>query len=185
MEAGFNLLLEHSVCRRGERTTASTMAGLFRRLFGHAGHSHRKNEGAKKAAENVAEKVPKTTVKVPIPQERKVDPPVIRQIRLNPPPVVSKCTYGNGGVQVHFFLIYFDCISICLFKISWFPCWSLILSVFYHMEGTFQIFLLSNWGHDPFEPLLDLQLSFQSFHFINFCALFLGVSFELVRPSIQ
>lgn len=75
------------------------MAGLFRRLFGHVGHSHRKNEAAKKAAENVAEKVPKTTVKVPIPQERKVDPPVIRQIRLNPPPVVSKCTYGNGGVQ--------------------------------------------------------------------------------------
>lgn len=128
------------------------MAGLFRRLFGHAGHSHRKNEGAKKAAGNVAEKVPKTTVKVPIPQERKVDPPVIRQIRQYPPPVVSKCTYGNGGVQV---------------------------------EGTFQIFLLSNWGHGPFEPLLDLQLSFQSFLFINFCALFLGVSFELVRPSIQ
>ncbi len=115
VEAGFNLLLEHSVCGREERTRASTMAGLFRRLFGHAGHSHRKNEGAKKAAGNVAEKVPKTTVKVPIPQERKVDPPVIRQIRQYPPPVVSKCTYGNGGVQVHFFLIYFDCISICLF----------------------------------------------------------------------
>jgi hypothetical protein len=99
VEAGFNLLLEHSVCGREERTRASTMAGLFRRLFGHAGRSHRKNEGAKKAAENVAEKVPKTTVKVPIPQERKVDPPVIRQIRHYPPPVVSKCTYGNGGVQ--------------------------------------------------------------------------------------
>jgi hypothetical protein len=75
------------------------MAGLFRRLFGHVGHSHRKNEAAKKAAETVAEKkVPASTVNVPAPRERKVDPPVIRRVQHHTP-VVSKCTYGNGGVQ--------------------------------------------------------------------------------------
>ncbi len=87
------------------------MAGLFRRLFGHVGHSHRKNEAAKKAAENVAEKkVPASTVNVPAPRERKVDPPVIRRVQHHTP-VVSKCTYGNGGVQVHLCLICFHCIS--------------------------------------------------------------------------
>ncbi len=96
------------------------MAGLFRRLFGHVGHSHRKNEAAKKAAENVAEKkVPASTVNVPAPRERKVDPPVIRRVQHHTP-VVSKCSYGNGGVQVHLCLICFHCISTPWILNPWF-----------------------------------------------------------------
>lgn len=74
------------------------MAGLFRRLFGHFGHSHRRDESAKKAAEKVKQKVPSFRPKEKVHvQPQRVESP-LRQVSSGP--VVSRCTYGNGGVQV-------------------------------------------------------------------------------------